>query len=140
MACNQCGEKWQQDLLPDLKKRNRITWAGWNFAGTGQNWPEKTYKEALLEAPPGLTGGQRKKKPKQGVDKGIHKALKEHWAQLPDSLKSQCTAMGIRVVEPPATPDLPSLIKEHLSSLPAELKEAVEKIVEPEKPEPTLSS
>ena len=94
----------------------------------------------MLEAPPGLTGGQRKKKTKQGADKGIHKALKEHWAQLPDSFKSQCTAMGIQVVEPPATQDLPSLIKEHLQSLPAELKEAVEKIVEPEKPEPTLSS
>ena len=38
------------------------------------------------------------------------------------------------------TPDLPSLIKEHLQSLPADLKEAVEKIVEPEKPEPTMAS
>lgn len=44
------------------------------------------------------------------------------------------------MADPPVAPDLPSLIKEHLQSLPADLKEAVVKIVEPEKPEPTLAS
>ena len=36
--------------------------------------------------------------------------------------------------------DLPSLIKEHLQSLPQGLKAAVEKIVVPDKPEPTLAT
>ena len=44
------------------------------------------------------------------------------------------------MAEPPPPPDLPSLIKEHLQSLPQDLKAAVEKIVEPEKPEPTLAT
>ena len=44
------------------------------------------------------------------------------------------------MVETTVTPDLPSLIKEHLQSLPADLKEAVEKIVEPDKPEPTMAT
>ena len=44
------------------------------------------------------------------------------------------------MADPPVAPDLPSLIKEHLQSLPADLKEAVVKIVEPETPEPTLAS
>lgn len=47
---------------------------------------------------------------------------------------------GMQIAEPPAAPDLPTLIKEHLQSLPTDLKEAVEKIVEPDKPEPTLAS
>lgn len=41
---------------------------------------------------------------------------------------------------PPPPQDLPSLIKEHLQSLPQDLKAAVEKIVEPERPEPTLAT
>lgn len=48
---------------------------------------------------------------------------------MPEAFKTQCTAMGMQIAEPPAGPDLPTLIKE-----------AVEKIVEPDKPEPTLAS
>ena len=36
--------------------------------------------------------------------------------------------LGVVEVEAPVTPDLPTLIKEHLQSLPTDLKEAVEKI------------
>lgn len=42
---------------------------------------------------------------------------------------------GVRT--PP--PDLPTLIKEHLQSLPTELKEEVEKIIEPQKAESPLN-
>ena len=47
--------------------------------------------------------------------------------------------MGLSGAEPTPPPDLPTLIKEHLQSLPTELKEAVEKIVEPENSEPPLN-
>ena len=40
--------------------------------------------------------------------------------------------MGLQAnAPPPPPPDLQTLLKEHLSSLPADLKDAVEKIVEP---------
>ena len=117
-----------------------MTWAPWNFDGSGQKWPTKTFKEALIEAPPGLYGGQRSKKAKKAKPPAIHKALKEHWDQLPAALKEKCQAMGVVEVEAPATPDLPTLIKEHLSSLPTDLKEAVEKLVAPSQPEPPLAS
>eukprot|EP00913_Durusdinium_trenchii_P015829 g14875.t1 len=41
---------------------------------------------------------------------------------------------------PPAPPDLSTLIKEHLESLPSDLKQAVGKLMEPDKPEPTLAT
>ena len=140
MTCNHCGERWQKEGLPDLKRTRRVQWATWNYSGAGHQWPKKTYKEALIEAPPGLQGGQKRRPPKKGKEADIQKALKDHWDQLPEAFRNQCTAMGLQTVETPVAPDLPSLIKEHLQSLPAELKEAVEKIVEPEKPEPTMAS
>ena len=66
--------------------------------------------------------------------------MQEHWDTLPQALKTQCEAMGLQASAPPAPADLPTLIKEHLQSLPSDLKEAVEKLVEPDKPEPTLAT
>ena len=48
--------------------------------------------------------------------------------------------MGLQANEPPPPPDLQTLLKEHLSSLPSDLKDAVEKIVEPTKQEPTIAT
>lgn len=138
MKCNQCGEPWQVALLPDL--RRKVSWAKWNFNGIGARWPKKSYKDALLEPPPGLQGGQKAKRAKKGKDGGLQKALKEHWDKLPEAFRNQCTALGWQVTEPPVSQDLPTPIKEHLQSLPTDLKEAVEKIVEPDKPEPTLAT
>ena len=137
LKCNQCGTSWQQNLLPDL--RRKVTWAAWNFPGGGSKWPQKTFKDALLDPPPGLLGCG-KKKTRKVKDSGLQKAMKEHWNQLPEAFRNQCMAMGWQAPEPPVTQDLPTFIKEHLPSLPADLKEAVEKIVTPDKPEPTLAS
>lgn len=65
--------------------------------------------------------------------------MQEHRDTLPQALKTQCEALGMQASAPPP-PDLPTLIKEHLQSLPSDLKEAVEKLVEPSKPEPTLAT
>ena len=92
-----------------------------------------------MEPPPGLTGGGRSKKTKV-KQSGLQKAVQEHWDTLPQALKTQCEAMGLQASAPPAPADLPTLIKEHLQSLPSDLKEAVEKLVEPDKPEPTLAT
>ena len=73
MVCNQCGRKWQKDVLPDLRRRPQVTWARWNFGGAGHRWPKKSYKDALLEAPPGLTGGQTKKKARKEKETGMQK-------------------------------------------------------------------
>ena len=111
LTCNQCGTRWQKDHLPDLRKSRKVTWASWNFDGSGQRWPTKTFKEALLEPPPGLHGGQRGKKAKKVKQPAIHKALKDHSNQLPAALKEKCQAMGVVEVEAPVTPDLPTLIR-----------------------------
>ena len=138
LKCKHCGTAWTNRKLPDLKKR-RVTWAPWNFNNQGARWPHRSYKDTLLEPPPGLQGGQPKKgkKPKPGV---LTKTIQEHWAQLPEAMRTQCEALGLATPAPPPPQDLPTLIKEHLQSLPQDLKAAVEKIVEPEKPEPTLAS
>ena len=137
MACNVCGHQWKQHPLPDLRKR-RVEWASWNFNKKGEQWPKRSYKEVLVTPPPGLHGGKGPKKPKGRV-KGIEKKLQEHWTSIPEALKTQLEAMGIQAAAPAPPPDLPTLIKEHLQSLPAELKEAVEKIVEPPKSETPLN-
>ena len=71
--------------------------------------------------------------------KGIEKKLQEHWTNIPDTLKKQLEEMGIKGAEPAAPPDLPTLIKDHLESLPTVLKEEVEKIIQPTKMEPPLN-
>ena len=71
--------------------------------------------------------------------KGIGKKLQEHWTNIPDTLKKQLEEMGIKGAEPAAPPDLPTLIKDHLESLPTVLKEEVEKIIQPTKMEPPVN-
>ena len=137
MKCNLCGQQWKQRQLPDLRKR-RVQWASWNFTNKAEQWPKRSLKEVLVSPPPGLYGGKPPKKNK-GKVKGIEKKLQEHWTSIPEALRSQLEALGIKAAEPAPPPDLPTLIKEHLQSLPTDLKEAVEKIVEPQKSEPPLN-
>ena len=137
MACNQCGRQWKPRALPDLRRR-RVEWAAWNFASQGEKWPKKTYKEALVSPPPGLHGGKPPKRNKAKAQ-GIEKKLQEHWTTIPETLRTQLEAMGVKAAEPAPPPDLPTLIKEHLQSLPSDLKEALKQIVEPTKSEPPLN-
>ena len=130
-----CGRRWQAKVAPDLRRR-KVEWASWNFSQRGQTWPHKSYKDALIAPPPGLHGG---KPPKQKKNKGIEQKLQEHWTSIPENLRKQLEDLGVKGQEPPPPPDLPTLIKEHLQSLPTELKEEVEKIIEPQKAEPPLN-
>ena len=139
LTCNGCGKAWQR-ALPDLRKKRQVQWAAWNFTQEGEKWPKKSFKEALLEPPPGLHGGNPGKKNKKSKQTALQKAVQEHWSNLPESLRTQCEALGLQANAPPPPPDLPTLLKEHLASLPSDLKEAVEKIVEPSKPEPTIAT
>lgn len=140
LTCKHCGHPWQERSLADLKSHRRMTqWAKWNFSSTGHQWPHRSYKQTFLEPPPGLAGGHRPKKTKV-KQSALQRAVQEHWEALPQALKTQCEAIGLQANALPAPPDLPTLIKEHLQSLPSDLKEAVEKLVEPDKPEPTLAT
>ena len=135
LTCRHCGTPWEIKEVKDLKARKRQTqWAQWNFSHEGSKWPMRTFKQALLEPPPGLQGGQPRRKAKKNKPTALQKAVQEHWTTLPPALRTQCEALGIQASEPPAPPDLPTLIKEHLQSLPSDLKEAAEKLVEPPKP------
>ena len=140
LKCTHCQTPWQSSKFPDLRRRRRVTRAAWNFPKGGAQWPQKTYQNALLEAPPGLHGGQAGRKQKKAKQTALCKAVQEHWDTLPEALRTQCEALGVPPVAPPPRQDLPALIKEHLQSLPQDLKAAVEKIVKPEKPEPTLAA
>ena len=84
--------------------------------------------------------GRTTQEGKEAQTKCSFQDIQEHWAQLPEAMRTQCEALGLATPTPPQPQDLPTLIKEHLQSLPQDLKAAVEKIVEPEKPEPTLAS
>lgn len=79
MVCNDCGHPWQQNPLPDQVR----------------------HKDALVEPPPGLQGGQKPKKMKKIKDTNLPKAIKEHWES---ALKVQCTALGLQAAEPPQPP------------------------------------
>lgn len=139
LICLHCHTPWQSKL-PDLKSKRAVTWAAWNHPKKGNQWPRKTYQEALLEPPPGLYGGQPPKRGKKVKQTALCKAIQEHWDTLPEAMKTQCEALGVAHAPPPPVQDLPTLIKEHLQSLPQDLKAAVEKIVVPDKPEPTLAT
>lgn len=123
MACNLCGKQWKKQPLPDLR-RKRVEWAPWNFTQKGEQWPKRSFKEALVTPPPGLYGG---KPPKKNKAMGIEKKLQEHRATIPETLRAQVEAMGVKAAEPTPPPDLPTLIKDHLQSLPTELRHAVER-------------
>lgn len=137
MACNICGQQWKRSTVPDLRQR-RVQWASWNFDQRGEQWPKRSYRDVLVNPPPGLDGGKAPKKAK-GKAKGIEKNLQEHWSSIPEALRGQLEALGVHAADPAPPPDLPTLIKEHLQSLPAELKEVVEKMVEPAKSETPLN-
>lgn len=91
LKCLHCGTAWQTHTLPDLKKKRRVAWAAWNFPQRGERWPHKSYKDILLDKPPGLHGGQPKK-PKKVKQTALTKAVQEHWEQLPEAMKKQCEA------------------------------------------------
>ena len=68
--------------------------AQWNYSRDGATWPHKT-KAALLDAPPGLHGGQPPKKAKKVKQTALFKAVQEHWDKLPEGLRSECEALGV---------------------------------------------
>ena len=75
---------------------------------------ELSYQNALLEAPPGLDGGQPGRRQKKVKQTALCKAVQEHWDTLPEALRTQCEALGAPPAAPPPPPphqDLPTLIK-----------------------------
>ena len=129
-SCNQ-GWIWRGRLVarPHLAR----------FTQQGAQWPKKSYQQALVEPAPGLAGGgetAKKQKKKTKGPEALHQALRDHWKELPVALQQRAQLLGLA---PPA-PDLPTLLQEHLQSLPPEVKQAVEKVIEPAKPEPTVAN
>ena len=122
-----CGERWQPEVVRDLKHRSPLEWAPWKYDGKGAQWPKRFYKQVLFEHPPGLAGGaqgsKKKKKNKNKQTPAWHQALKDHWKDLPAALQQQAQALGLAPEEPPA-PDLPAILQEHLQSLPPEVQQA----------------
>ena len=101
LSCLQCGHKWQKEIATDLKHKKPAQWAPWNYEKKGQQWPKKSYQQALLDPPPGLTGGGqgRKKKTKAKIGQDLHQALGDHWKDLPAGLQQQAQKLGLAPVD-----------------------------------------
>ena len=83
-----------------------------------------------IEAPPGL--GPKEKKGKHPVDD----MLRKNWTSLSDDVKKALQTVGIDYTPEPEHPPLEEILKAHIEALPKEVKEAVESLVHPAKPEP----
>ena len=148
----QCGEHWRWDdkiyanpkgqckgcqraWLPQLQQRGDGA-KGWQKPmqqrPKSHSWPkrtgQKTYKTALIEAPPGLAQNKGLKNKKW---QNLAGAAQQHWETLPQSFKDVLTANGI-VKQPEEKPvDLKELLKQHLAALPEVLKTQLEGIIQP---------
>lgn len=49
LSCLHCGERWQLDMVADLKQWKHVRWAPWNFDHKGAQWPRRSYKQVLLQ-------------------------------------------------------------------------------------------
>ena len=119
--------------LAEQQTRRKVQWATWNYKGNGERWPQPSFKEALLQPPPGL-GKKLKpfKTPKKVRE--VDEVLQKHWGTLSDEAKQAFTNMGLGVKKQEKEPDLKEILMMHLSELPADIKAKVEGIVQPKTP------
>ena len=130
-SCRGCGKPWLVEPKPEfqersLKKRRTTEWATWNHQRKGQQWP-KSYKQALLDTPPGLPGKVKKDKTYRDMEVMAQK----HWEHLPEEFRSTLQSMGLGKREDTKPPELADILKEHIDLLPDTIKAQVEKIVKP---------
>lgn len=102
LVCNGCRQAWvwEDRLLSKPSMTCNVC---------GRQWKQQQLPHLRNRTP-------RKSK---GKAKGIEKKLQEHWTSVPEALRTQLEAMGVKAAEPAPPPDLPTLIKEQTPSKPA---------------------
>ena len=117
------------------QQRRQTEWAAWNYAGQGNQWPQKSYKDALVKHPPGLSP-RSLRKPKNGNQKNVLTELgnmaQKHWQHLPDEVKGFLTGHGLGEAPQPKEPDLKEILLQHLGQLPVDVKAKVEGLLQPQ--------
>ena len=134
---------WQDKLQHGTRRRKCGTW--WttttnNGKGKGQGhtnktkaymsttWPKKTYQEALIDAPPGLTKPRPLRKPKD--QQQAAELLQATWDVIPDTIQTKLQALGLGP-QPQEEPGLTDILKTHMASLPQEVQAVVTRLTAP---------
>ena len=132
---------WQDKIRSGNKCRKCGTW--WeitsNGKGKGQGhsqqaktlmkgWPKKSYQEALLDTPPGLSRPRPLRRPKD--QQQAAELLTANWESIPDTIQSKLQALGLGP-QPQEEPGLTDILKTHMTSLPPEVQAVVTKLTTP---------
>ena len=115
-TCRHCRAAWQQPLHGYVTKAQTYRW--------------QTRKTRSLTPPPGLAHNRPPKPSK--LQKNAAEILAPAWESMDDNMKAKLTELGINPVPKPSEPDLTDVLKENLTSLPAPVKELVERITKPQ--------
>ena len=116
-----------EPIRPQKAKAETHSVGGMEFPTDRSKVTHLNLQGGTFRSTPGTSWRATRQESRKKVKKSA--LQKAHWSHLPESLRSQCEAMGLQAnAPPPPPPDLQTLLKEHLSSLPADLKDAVEKI------------
>ena len=117
-TCRLCGTPWKKPLQGFAKAGDRRS-SGWTKPKTRQVTP-----------PPGLPSSRPPRPSK--LQKRASEILAPAWDSLDETLKVKLTEVGINPSPKVTEPDLTDVLKENLASLPAPVKELVEKITKPQ--------
>lgn len=91
-------------------------------------WPKKTYQEALMDTPPGLTKPRPLRRPKD--QQQAAELLTATWDVIPDTIQTKLQALGLGP-QPPEEPGLTDILKTHMASLPQEVQAVVTRLTAP---------
>lgn len=146
MVCNHatCSNLiWQEKVQPATRCRRCGTW--WptpksTGKGKGQgdrgkqtmhpqttSWPRKTYQEALMDTPPGLTKLRPLKKGKD--QQAAAELLASTWDVIPEGIQGKLQPLGLGP-PPQEEPELTDLLKTHMAALPQAVQEVVTKMTQ----------
>ena len=117
-TCRLCGTPWKKPLQGYATGGERTS-KGWNQP-----------KPRTVSPPPGLSTGRPPRPSK--LQKTAAEILAPAWSSLDETLKLKLTEVGINPTPKVSEPDLTDVLKENLASLPAPVKELVEKITKPQ--------
>ena len=135
-TCKHCGSLWAKSIQ---HRGHQLKYPQKTFAVSKPRKPVKssTYRDVLLEAPPGLGEGANKKfrnLKNAKEEKNVLSLVHEDWPKLSIGTQEKLSKAGYGPKVPAPEMDLKTILQQHLAVLPKELQEVVNKLVEPEKP------
>ena len=117
-TCRLCGTPWKKPQQGYAQARD----------GRSSSWSKP--RPRRVSPPPGLSTQRPPRSPK--LQKTASEILAPAWNSLDEALRTKLTQVGINPTQKVVEPDLTDVLKENLASLPAPVKELVEKITKPQ--------